>query len=112
MPPSGYTKIQSKYIVNFLVSCAESLKQEAMQKNLLPVKALSNECENIMAIITDETQYDIEILVLQTTLNFYKRIIDCSPHDFEQYDQIVKTIAQEIDDAILSIHVPEILRCN
>lgn len=107
MPPSGYSKDQSGYIHGFLESVSESLEKEGLEKGLSPVEAMNAECSNIQLIANES--YDLaEKSVLFLTEAFYRQILSKEPSDYLAYRKAVQLALSQIDDVVLSIHVPEI----
>lgn len=108
MPPSGYTVDQSSSVINFLVSCANSLEKEGVQKNLSPVDALKSECENINVILGNKNCEYFAGGVLALTHIFYSDLLAKKPKNYDEYRMMVVKALEEAKDEILAVHVPEI----
>ena len=106
MPPSGYTKHQTHYMIDFLKSVSDSLKREGVEFGLTPIQALEKELGNIDTIY--KNYLDLSNAVLLLTKVLYRRILDKNPQNFEDFDNARMLILQEIENEILSISVPKI----
>jgi len=109
MPPSGFHKKQSSHVVSFLDLCLKDLALEADKLSLTYIEALKKEIWNIDTIVQNDTdgyQYHLLMIVKE----FYEKILEHYPPNVEQLFAIGKNICNDIDDLILAIHVPEIVK--
>lgn len=108
MPPSGYTKKQSDFIISFLESVSFSLKEEGEELKLTPIEALKREIKNIDDIVKSEQFNDISNIVLELTKWLYNCLLDKTPKNYDFFLEYRDDILKHVDLSILDIHVPSI----
>jgi hypothetical protein len=108
MPPSGYNLKQCKYVNNFLISCADALKKEGIEKSLSPTEALVGECNNIKTILFSEKNKPFANAVLNLTFSFYSELLNHKPKSYDDFQSLVANGLKKVKDEILDVHVPEI----
>ncbi|MFC1565294.1 hypothetical protein ACFL6G_10195, partial [candidate division KSB1 bacterium] len=89
MPPSGFKKKEVENLLAFLESCSKALKEQSIISQRAPISALQSECNNIEMTLNDD-DITFSKIILELTYLFYKRLLDMSPEDFDQYDNLVQ----------------------
>jgi len=111
MPPSGFHKDQSLYVVSFLRSCLSDLSKEAAASSINCREAIKKEIHNIDSIFqkgTDGSQYQDQVLGI--VKQFYQDVLktDANAINADRLFAAGEKVLKEIDKQILSIKVPEI----
>ena len=107
MPPSGFHKEQSFHVVSFLRLCLSDLASEAKELSLKHTDALKKEVNNIDLIVqNDDNKYQFHILMI--VREFYLNILKSNPSDEEEMISVGEDICSDINELILSVHVPKI----
>ena len=109
MPPSGFHQKQSIHVVSFLELCLKDLAFEANELAINYIEALKKEINNIDIITKSDTagyQYHLLMIVKE----FYQKILESSPLSEEELFVAGEKNCNDINDLILSIHVPVITK--
>ena len=108
MPPSGYTAEQTNSLSFFLESVCNSLIEEGKAKNLSPLDALKNECNNINIIQNSDSIKSFQQNTLLITKEFYQELIKKKPKSYDDLLEKGKINLSDFKKNILEIHVPPI----
>lgn len=105
MPPSGYSKLQSGAIGEFLRSCSVALEQEGRGRGDGPLAALQQECSDIDRALSDGFDDSFARCVLQLTREFYAGVASQKPDDYGQFRQSVDRCLKRVEESILAVHI-------
>jgi hypothetical protein len=106
MPPSGYSIGQSKYIGEFLRSCARALADESHLAKSSLATTLNEEIASIEQYIGDTPNTVSQQMVLRLTGEFYRRVHNCNPTTDETFWTAVQVAADQIVAEIGAIKIP------
>ena len=103
MPPSGYTLFQADSVIEFLVSCGESLISEAIAEGREPDAALAHEITNIDTLVSSSAFSPLEKSVFAVNRAFYSLLETSKPNSFDALRLALPQIATKIRADLLDI---------
>lgn len=103
MPPSGYSLFQADSVVEFLISCGESLISEATAEGREPEEALTYEIANIDALVSSPDFSHLEKSVFAVNRAFYTLLAASRPNSFDALRLVLPQMAAKIRADLLDV---------
>jgi hypothetical protein len=103
MPPSGYNLFQADNVVEFLISCGESLISEAIAEGRQPEAALTHEISNIDTLVSSSDFSNLEKSVFALNRAFYSLLATSQPKSFEALRSSLPKMASRIRADLLDV---------
>ena len=108
MPPSGYSKEQSRHLTEMLTSCASALVEEARGNRWTLLVALDSELTNIKRYVKSELTTEAQRSILELTAVFYGLVRDASPSNADDFWLAVDRASRALESEMLAIKIPSL----
>ena len=105
MPPSGFSRDQSRPVIEYLLSCSQALRSEGVPLGRPPRVALEAEIDTMVDALTKGYGDSFIRPLLSLTMDFYQRVHDAKPEDWDHFDLVVQKVLGQLETSVLAVQV-------